>query len=411
MMTLVKQIYFKPSHKYFKEFDKLCFLSKNLYNATLYVVRKYFFETGSYLNYNSVNKMFTVANNVDYRALPTKVSKHTQMLVDKSFKSFFTLLEKKKNNQYNSPVKIPKYLKKNTGRQVVHYEKGALSFKRNGFIKLSRTDIYIKNDNISKESIQFIRVVPKGQLFVVEIGYKVQNKDSIANQNIASIDLGINNLISMVDNVTKKGIIINGKPLKSINQYFNKQKSEIQSILVRSNKKYSSKKIQKLYIKRNNKIKDYIHKTTRYIVNHLVSNNISTLVVGYNKNWKQDISIGRVNNQNFVQIPFLMILNQLEYKCKLEGIILEIQEESYTSKCSFLDNEEICRHSKYKGLRIKRGLFKTSFDKFINADINASCNILRKYLKKESNKFDVKKTLNDLVEVFSTPLYKVKCFN
>lgn len=247
-------------------------------------------------------------------------------------------------------------------------------------------------------------------MFVVEIGYKVQNKDSIANQNIASIDLGINNLISMVDNVTKKGIIINGKPLKSINQYFNKQKSEIQSILIRSNKKYSSQKIQKLYVKRNNKIKDYIHKTTRYIMNHLVSNNISTLVVGYNKNWKQDISIGRVNNQNFVQIPFLMILNQLKYKCELEGIVLEIQEESYTSKCSFLDNEEICSHLKYKGLRIKRGLFKTSFCKLVNADINASCNILRKYLKKESNKFDVKKTLNDLVEVFSTPLYKVKCF-
>ena len=149
MMALVKQIYFKPSHKYFKEFDKLCFLSKNLYNATLYAVRKYFFETGSYLNYNSVNKMFTLANNVDYRALPAKVSKHTQMMVDKSFKSFFALVGKKKNNQYNSPVKIPKYLKKNTGRQVVHYEKGALSFRKNGFIKLSGTDIYIKN-NISK---------------------------------------------------------------------------------------------------------------------------------------------------------------------------------------------------------------------------------------------------------------------
>jgi putative transposase len=148
-------------------------------------------------------------------------------------------------------------------------------------------------------------------------------------------------------------------------------------------------------------MKDYLHKATRYLVNHLVSNNVSTLILGYNKKWKQDISIGRKNNQNFVSIPFYLFKQMLRYKCALQGIEVLEQEESYTSKCSFLDNEEICKHEAYLGRRIQRGLFKTSNGKIINADLNGSLNILKKFLQKQvawNEKF-----FSNLVEGCSNP--------
>lgn len=141
---------------------------------------------------------------------------------------------------------------------------------------------------------------------------------------------------------------------------------------------YTNENLERLYLKRNNKIKDYLHKASRYIINHLVSNNINTLVIGHNKNWKQEISIGKVNNQNFVSIPFNKLIHMLTYKAKIEGINVIIQEEYYTSKCSFLDNEEICKHENYKRKRVKRGLFKALNNKLINADLNGALNILRK---------------------------------
>jgi putative transposase len=170
-------------------------------------------------------------------------------------------------------------------------------------------------------------------------------------------------------------IIINGKPLKSINQFYNKRKAQFQSKL-KNNK--TSKKINKLSNKRNNKINDYLHKSSRFLVNQLVSKNISKLIIGYNKQWKQDINIGKRNNQNFVNIPFYKFIFMLKYKCELEGVEVILNEESYTSKCSFLDLEDVRKHEKYKGRRTKRGLFISSKNKLINADLNGSYNIMRK---------------------------------
>ena len=205
------------------------------------------------------------------------------------------------------------------------------------------------------------------------------------NDRYCSIDLGINNLATVSSNVIKP-FIINGKPIKSINQFYNKKLAYYKSKL--KNRK-TSKKINRLTNKRENKIKDYLHKSSRYIVNHLVSNNINTLVIGYNKGWKQDINIGKVNNQKFVNVPFLTFITMLEYKCKIEGINVIINEESYTSKCSFLDDEEICKHDNYLGRRIKRGLFKTSNGIFMNADLNGSLNILKKVVGKFSYPIEV----------------------
>lgn len=195
-----------------------------------------------------------------------------------------------------------------------------------------------------------------------------------------------------------KPFIVNGKPLKSINQFYNKRKANLQSKL--KNNAKNSKRISSLSLKRNNKINDYLHKSTTFIVNYLVSNNIANLIVGHNKEWKQDINIGKKNNQNFVSIPHSRFKELLKYKCELEGITYIETEESYTSKCSFLDNEEICKHESYKGKRVKRGLFKSNDGTLINADVNGSLNILKKVV----GNFNY-----DPIEVCSTPsVYTVK---
>lgn len=199
-----------------------------------------------------------------------------------------------------------------------------------------------------------------------------------------SIDLGIDNLCTCISNVTKS-FIINGKPIKSINQFYNKQKSKFQSELKLKNHKNQSNRLYRLSLKRNNKIKDYFHKVSKYIVNQLVEQSINTLIIGKNNGWKQETKLGNKNNQNFVSIPFEILINMLKYKCKLQGINVILQEESYTSKASFFDNDYIpvCnsdyKHYNFSGKRIKRGLYVTN-NILINADINGSLNILRKYL-------------------------------
>lgn len=409
MMTLVKQIQIKQNHSYYKELDRLCFLSKNLYNSTLYAIHQHYFETTEYLDYYKVNNLFTHNNQVDYRALPAKVAKMTQKLVDQNFKSFFALL---KSKNYNQIVKIPKYLDCVKGRQIVHYGKQALSFKKRGYIKLSKTNILIPC-NISKELIQFVRIVPnRNHNITIEIGYRFEEKEFTNYDTYASIDLGINNLMTLVMSNNNKPIIINGRPCKSINQYYNKKKAKLQSQLERVNYVKSSKRLRRLTQKRNNKIKDYFHKSTTYLVNHLVDNQISTLVIGKSKDWKQDIKLLKKVKQNFVQLPFNKLIEMLTYKCQMYGIQVVIQEESYTSKSSYLDNDPIPNYKKgndetyrFSGKRIKRGLYQTSTKRLVNADINGACNILKKYLLKEVNNSNLVTTiLDDLIEVFSMPI-------
>ena len=228
-----------------------------------------------------------------------------------------------------------------------------------------------------------IQVVPiKNNKYKINIVYDYkQEKLKVDNNQYCGIDLGINNLMTVTSN--KRGckpLVINGKPLKSINQYYNKTKAKYQSELPKGVN--SSKKIDNLTFKRNNKINDYLHKTTNKIMKFSLENELNTIVVGYNDFWKQKINIGKVNNQNFVQIPFEKMLFMLKYKCEKYGINLTTHEESYTSKCSFLDNEVICKHDEYQGKRIKRGLFKSGSGKLINADVNGSYNIIRKVFPK-----------------------------
>lgn len=373
MMYIVERHIIKNN----KELDELCFNSKNLYNRALYLVRQHYFKTKDYLNFFGVNKLMVDSKDEDYYALPTKVSKQTLMLLDRNFKSFFALLKKKQDGNYDKLIKLPKYLDKE-GRLVTTFPKDAVSKKslKKGLIKLSKLSIEIPTKKANESNLVEVRVLPRNNHHVVEVVYKVDEVESKSdNGRYASIDLGLNNLATVSSNVVKP-FIINGRPLKSINQYWNKEVARLQSHL-KGNKK-TSKRIKSITNKRNNKVKDYLHKSSRRIVNFLVSNNISTLVIGYNEEWKQNINLGKKNNQSFVNIPFYTFINQLDYKCKLEGINVILTEESYTSKCSFLDGETLEEHENYLGKRIKRGLFKSAEGKLINADLNGSLNILKK---------------------------------
>lgn len=397
-MVLVEKHIIKPKHKYYDEIDHLCWLSKNLYNATLYHIRQYYFASKQFLNYQAVNKIFVDSNNPDYRALPAKVAKHTQMLVDRNFNSFFGLLKLKAQGKYNKPIKIPNYLKK-TGRQVVHYEKGAISFKAQGFIKLSKTNIKIKT-KLTKEAVQFVRLVSRNNYIAVEIGYNVKEPEQKLNNNVLAIDIGVNNIASFVTTDGDK-CLINGRQLKYINHNYNKAVADAKSKLKITHNQNSSKYISQIINKRNNRINDYLHKITTYIVNHAVSKDIGTIVVGYNKEWKQDTNLGKVNNQNFVNIPFYRLINLLEYKCRLKGIKFQTITESYTSKCSFVDDEEIKKHTTYSGKRINRELFRTKNGLIINADINGAYNILKKYMQKNATWNE--QLAQTLVQVCSVP--------
>ena len=382
-LTLVEKHQIKYHSKEHKECDKLCFLSKNLYNSTLYTIRQHYFTTKKYLSYPEVNKQFAFDNQPDYRALPAKVAQWTQKLVDQNFKSFFALL---KTENLNWKPKLPKYLHKIKWRQVVYYQEQALSKKSPWYIKLSQTNLKIKTD----KQVCFARIVPSNLKYTIELWYKVPLRELlVSNKRYASIDLWINNLVTLVSNCFNP-LIINGKPLKSINQYYNKATSELKKT------SYSRKK---LWNRRKNKINDYLHKTSRYLVNHLVSNRIDTLVIWYNKEWKQETKLWKVNNQNFVNIPFQRLIEMLSYKCRLVGIKVEMQEESYTSKCSFLDNESIEKHENYLWKRLSRWLYQSSKWKIINADVNWALNILRKHVAFRGEVL----TFSNLVEVCSMP--------
>lgn len=388
-MRLVEQHIIKSNSVYYNELNELLHKCKNLYNKGLYVIRQHYFQYKNdntvkykYLNYYSLEKQLKDANDVDYRSLPNPVAQQVLMMVDRNFKSFFNLLNKKNRGEYSERIRIPRYLNKD-GLFTAVFTTLAFSQKciKNGIIKLPKQFKFTTRTN--KTNIQQLRFVPKNGYIVLEVIYNKKEKPrSEDNGKYLGIDIGLNNLASCVSN-TGSCFIINGKPLKSINQYYNKRISYLKSKL--EGNKQVSKQIRLLTIKRNNKIKDYLHKASRMLINHVVSNGINTIVIGHNKCWKQEINIGSVNNQNFVSIPFNDFIHMISYKGELEGINVEITEESYTSKCSFLDNEVISKHSEYKGRRSKRGLFRSSTGKLINADINGAFNIIRK--KKES--FDV----------------------
>ena len=381
-LQLTQQIIITQKHKYYAGLDYLCLLAKNLYNVALYNIRQQYFKDKTYLNYNALDKL--LSSNVDYKAIPYRQSAQ-QILrsVDKTYSLFFKGIKSDKNK--GKKVRLPKYKDKEKGRYVLVYTNQCFRYKNN-IIKLKGINGTWYEFYTDKENLQQVRLIPKGNHIIVEIIYNVEYELKENNNRYASIDLGLNNIVALSSNVCNS-ILYNGRPLKSINRYYNKHKVELQSKL--SKNKHTSKRINRLTFKRNNKIKDYMHKLSSAIIQYMKTNTLNTLIVGKNDGWKTNICMGRVNNQNFVLIPFNMLVYMLEYKCKLAGINIILVNEAYTSKCSFLDVETIQKHDTYKGKRIKRGLFVSSRGIKINADINGSLNIMVVGLKQLNVKRDV----------------------
>jgi len=234
-----------------------------------------------------------------------------------------------------------------------------------------------------------VRIVPKGIGYICEIVYKRKIKFKKLDENrVAGIDLGVRNLIAMANNIGVQPIVIKGGVSKSINQYFNKKVARLRSIHDRQGIK-SGVRMKRLFDKRERKLNDYFHKVSRFVVDWCVKHDIGTLVVGHNDDWKQGVNLGRRTNQSFVNIPYYKLISQLNYKCEDVGIGFKEQEESHTSKCSFLDNESVEHHEKYMGRRFKRGLFRSARGLVINADMQGALNIIRKAIPKAFGKFDV----------------------
>jgi IS605 OrfB family transposase len=297
-----------------------------------------------------------------------------------SWKSFFAATKEYNlhPDKFKARPKIPRYKHKTLGRNVLTYTAQAISkeWLKKGIINLSKTEIFLTT---KVRVVNAVRIVPKTYHYSLEIVYepKAVTGSSSGIEGIAGIDIGLNNLATITSN--RKGfrpLIINGKPLKSINAYYHKKKALLQSYL--KGERQTSIKINHLTHKRNVKVDNYLHNASRFIVNHLAANRIGTLVIGKNDNWKQGINLGKRNNQNFVAIPHARFIEMLTYKAQLAGIVVKVIEESYTSMCSFLDNEPCLKHSEYKGKRIKRGLFRAGDGRLINADVNGSANIVKK---------------------------------
>ena len=384
-MQLTERHIIKSTEHRFAEINELAFKSKNLYNAANYVIRQSFVYGWGYVNYNEMNRL--MKSHEAYKALPAKVSQQILMMLDKNWKSFFEAVKAYKVDfsKFTGRPKLPKYKDKVKGRNILIYTIQAISSKllKKGIVKLSGTNLLIKTQ-ISPDQICQVRLVPKCDSYVIEVIYD-QPESTFSNDHfVASIDLGLNNLVALTSNQPGfTPLLVNGRPLKSINQFYNKRKAHLQSRLEESRK--TSCRIQRLTRCRHQKVDNYLHHTSRLTIDYLVAKQIGTLVIGKNAQWKTKIDLGKQTNQNFVSIPHARLIAMLEYKARLVGINVIIQEESYTSQSSFLNLDPIPVYGSigaldvtFSGKRIKRGLYKTSVGQLINSDVNGAYNILRK---------------------------------
>ena len=384
--------------------------SKEIYNYANYIIRQLFFKKSKNHRYSldfiteypELKDLFTnyIEENKQFTTLFCKIirkfaklkefsinSKIVQSIIRKlkaDWDSYWGLLNLAKNKQYDKPINIPKYKKQ---YNLVEYTNQVLSKKKLklGFIGTDKMKQGIKISNFHKElNCKSFRIFYKNNNLVCELIYEKEINDQTSSTGkVASIDLGLENLFTVAFNYNKKGISFKGSKLKSINQYFNKEKGKLQSLLPKN--QYSSKRINHLFYKRNEQLRNIIGFYANKLIKILLEEGISTLVIGHNKNWKNKINIGKVNNQNFVSIPFSKIIDIIKYKLEDFGIECIEQEESYTSKTSFLDNDNIPTFNEgenqkhtFSGKRITRNLYKTKDNKIIDADLNGALNIMKK---------------------------------
>ena len=373
---------------------ELCRIAKNLTNQAIYNVRQHYFQEKQYLRYEA--NYHELKHLESYKLLNANIAQQTLKDVDKMFKSFFALIKLAKQGKYNfKHIKLPNYLPKNGYSNIVISQ---IRLRKDNILTIPYSNTFKKKYEIKKiqikipqaledKKIKEIQIIPKfnARFFEIQYTYEIQEENIILNINSAlAIDLGVNNLCTCVTN-TGKSFIIDGKKLKSINQFFNKQNARLRSIKDKQNIIKQTKQQFLISRKRKNRVNDYINKTCRYIINYCLTHDIGTLVIGYNQSFQNKTNLGRRNNQIFTHLPFGRIREKLEYLCKRYNINYILQEESYTSKASFFDNDELPIYNadnpqtyEFSGKRIKRGLYQTKNNYLFNADCNGALNILRK---------------------------------
>ncbi len=367
--------------KQLKHLKNLCNSSKNLYNQALYTVRQEYLKTEKYLDYYALDKLMkqtvNLEGNINYRMLKAGVSQQILKRLDKNYKSFFALVKKCPDMK----PKPPKYIRGDYHNLIFDNQRFQI---KNGYAVLDKV-VSLKIPGCITGKIVQIEVIPKFAYFAACFVYEDDTEHEQVNQTgkVMGIDLGLNNLAACA---TSEGdtLLINGRPIKSINQFYNKEIAGIKSVLdIRNNQKWSEK-AQHLTDKRNNKINDYQHKASREIVNFCLENEISKVITGNVSHSIHNINPGKRNNQNFVNVSLGQFANKLEYKLEAHGIDVVMSDESYTSKASFIDNDVLpekyepdTKHT-FSGRRVKRGLYKASDGILMNADLNGAFNIIRK---------------------------------
>lgn len=357
-------------------FEDICLKSGLLYNYVLFNVRQGIFS-GDYINEYEFSTKLCKENQVDFRNLPSVVS---QQVVAQVFSVTKSWMKSKKEYEKNpskflSRPKLPKY-KRGKKQNMVVFTASACRLKSDGYIHFVKNIISPIKTKIGDNKLCQVRIIPQATCYVVEVIYEKKEQDLNLNKdNVLSIDLGLNNICTCISNVGISPFIVNGKVIKSFNQWYNKKKARLMSLI---GDKGTSRRINKMTCYRNCWISDKIHKISRCIIDICRSNNIGTIVIGQNRGWKQEINLGKRINQKFVEIPFSDLINKISYKAKLIGINLITHEESYTSKIDHMAFEPLKKQDAYLGKRKRRGLFQSSIGKLINADINGAIGIGRK---------------------------------
>lgn len=392
MYLTVKQKVKHLSKEAYSTIRELCHTAKNLANEAIYNVRQYYFTEGEFLKYEK--NYVLLKNSLNYKMLNSNMAQQILKEVDGSFKSFFGLLKLAKQGKYAfKDCKLPHYLPKYGFATLVI-----------GFVRLNGNKLILPYSNTFRKThkpveitippilvdkhIKEIRIIPKSKarFFEIQYTYEAECIQRNLNQNNAlALDLGINNLVTAVSS-EGRSFIIDGKRLKSVNQWFNKENARLQSVKDKQGFHKKATNRQKILAdKRSRQVNDYLSKTARKIIDYCIANNIGTLVVGYNETFQRNSDMGKQNNQNFINIPYGKLRAKLEYFCELNGIVFVKQEESYTSKASFWDKDVIPVYNadnpqsySFSGKRIQRGLFRTADGTLLNADVNGALNILRK---------------------------------
>ena len=397
-MQLVERHLIKPNHELYRTLDDLTFKAKNLYNHGLYLYRQSYFERKKnpdkpVLSWVEIDKDLRKQGHEDIRALPAKVANAVLKNLGEAIASYWKLVRLKREGGLGHEPGLPRYLHKTDGRYPLSFNYQTFGNKRgtNNELILCPKGICLPIPTKVGNPKQ-VRIVPNRHNFIIEVIYNVEEQELKSTSRYAGIDLGVDNFATVTFSTQNKPLIIKGLELKSINQGYNRLISKAQSLLPDPQK--TSRSIHRLWSRRSWILQTRIHQMTAFLATLFDEMQIEKVFIGKNVNWKQNLRFGKAVKQRFAYLPYETFIEQLRYKCQLRGITVVVQEESYTSKASFLDKDNIPVHGetgnpKFSGHRIRRGLYQSGNRQLINADVNGSYNILRKGLMNNHSSFNV----------------------